>query len=125
MGNIRSEIKRHALPTKLWTLDSENQILGSISSVNVVLFQNVGFVYWLTNWRFLQGRNTYDGSIYTARQALDYVDTRTPINWLSDIQSIQTPKKIKSMKKATIIIAITTLMQLRSFAQELTLTEVL
>ena len=49
--NIRSDIKRHEFQTKLWILDSENQIPGGISSVNDAAFQNDGFVRWLTNWQ--------------------------------------------------------------------------
>ena len=95
--NIRSDIKRHEFQTKLWILDSENQIPGGISSVNDAAFQNDGFVRWLTHWQLLQDKTTYNGSLYIARQSLDYIDANASINSLSDIQSNAIDFSIKSV----------------------------
>ncbi len=82
-----TELNNHEIETKLWILDSENQIPGGISSVNDGAIQNDGFVRWLSKWQFIHGRNKYDGSIYIASQELDYIDENAAINSLSDINT--------------------------------------
>ena len=82
-----SEIKQHEIETKLWILDSENQIPGGISSQNNNAFQNDGFVRWLTQWEYLSDKNIYKGSIYVASQELDYIDENAAINSISDIKT--------------------------------------
>lgn len=90
-----SEIKQHEIETKLWILDSENQIPGGISSQNNNAFQNDGFVRWLTQWEYLSDKNIYNGSIYVASQELDYIDENAAINSISDIKTYAFDVSIK------------------------------
>jgi iron complex outermembrane receptor protein len=82
-----TEIKQHEIESKLWILDSENQIPGGISSINDAAIQNDGFIRWISTWNNISGKNSFNGSIYVASQELDYIDESASINSLSDINT--------------------------------------
>jgi len=86
----------HAFETKLWVLDSENEIPGGINSVNDSAKQSDGFIRWLTSWKHSVGKHRFSGALYLASQELDYIDENASINSLSDIQTTSLDLSVSS-----------------------------
>ncbi len=82
--NVEKQGVDQSISSKLWVLDSRNQIPGGISSQSTDAYQTDGFVRWITRWNRNLGKHRLKVSAYVANQQLDYIDESSAINSLSN-----------------------------------------
>jgi iron complex outermembrane receptor protein len=80
---LERESDHDVFSTKLWMLDSINQIPGGISSQGNSAQQDDRFVRWVSTWKRQFEKHRLRISSYVSTQDLDYVDDAAQINSLS------------------------------------------
>ena len=81
--DIEKTNTERAFSSKLWLLDSMNEIPGGISSQNEAAQQEDSFVRWATTWKQQFGPHRFRTSTYFSTQQLDYIDKSSDVNSIS------------------------------------------